>query len=93
MFAKQIDALTFYNRLTDTAYPSVPTRGNHYQLPNGKTGAVAQTATRADLIFGSNTVLRTYAQLYAQYGAKQKFVQDFATAWTKMMNADRFDLA
>ncbi len=50
------------------------------------------TATRADLVFGSNSILRAYAEVYAQDDAKEKFVHDFVAAWTKVMNADRFDL-
>jgi catalase-peroxidase len=51
------------------------------------------TATRADLIFGSNSVLRAYAEVYAETDMQEKFVKDFVAAWTKVMNADRFDLA
>jgi catalase-peroxidase len=57
-----------------------------------KTGAVKFTATRADLIFGSNSELRALAEVYASNDAKQKFVKDFIAAWTKVMNLDRFDL-
>jgi catalase-peroxidase len=57
-----------------------------------KTGAVKWTATRADLIFGSNSELRALAEVYATNDAKQKFVQDFVAAWTKVMNLDRFDV-
>jgi catalase-peroxidase len=56
-------------------------------------GSVKWTATRVDLVFGSNSILRAYAEVYAQDDAKQKFVNDFVAAWTKVMNADRFDLA
>ena len=55
-------------------------------------GQVKFTATRADLVFGSNSVLRSYAEVYAQDDSKQKFVNDFVAAWVKVMNADRFDL-
>ncbi|MES2105985.1 MAG: catalase/peroxidase HPI [Pseudomonadota bacterium] len=58
-----------------------------------KSGAVKYTGTRNDLIFGSNSVLRAYAEVYASAGGKQKFVADFVAAWTKVMNLDRFDLA
>jgi catalase-peroxidase len=54
---------------------------------------VKWTATRIDLVFGSNAILRGYAELYAQDDSKEQFVKDFAAAWTKVMNADRFDLA
>jgi len=57
-----------------------------------KTGSVKWTATRADLIFGSNSELRALAEVYATNDAKQKFVQDFVAAWTKVMNLDRFDV-
>jgi catalase-peroxidase len=57
-----------------------------------KTGTVKFTATRADLIFGSNSELRALAEVYASNDAKQKFVKDFIAAWTKVMNLDRFDL-
>ena len=56
------------------------------------TGAVKWTATRADLVFGSNSVLRSYAEVYAQDDNKEKFVRDFVAAWTRVMNADRYDL-
>jgi catalase-peroxidase len=57
-----------------------------------KTGAVKWTATRADLVFGSNSQLRALAEVYAQSDSSTKFVHDFVAAWTKVMNADRFDL-
>jgi catalase-peroxidase len=53
---------------------------------------VKWTATRVDLVFGSNSILRAYAEVYAQDDNKEKFVNDFVAAWTKVMNADRFDL-
>lgn len=65
---------------------------NLYEIRDRKTGAVKWTATRADLVFGSNSVLRAYAEVYAQDDNKEKFVQDFITAWVKVMNADRFDV-
>jgi catalase-peroxidase len=58
-----------------------------------KTGKVKWTGTRADLVFGSNSQLRALVEAYAQDDAKEKFVDDFAAAWAKVMNADRFDLA
>ncbi len=95
VFTNQVGALTndFFVTLTDMAYTWAPAGGNLYELRDRKTGAVSWTATRVDLVFGSNSVLRAYAELYAQDDAKEKFVQDFAAAWTKVMNADRFDLA
>ena len=63
-----------------------------YQLQDRATGEVKYTATRADLVFGSNSILRAYAEVYAQDDNEAKFVRDFVAAWTKVMNADRFDL-
>jgi len=82
----------FFVNLTDMAYTWVPTGKNLYEVRDRNTGAVKWTATRVDLVFGSNSILRSYAEVYAQDDAKQKFVQDFVAAWTKVMNADRFDL-
>ncbi|WP_292783682.1 catalase/peroxidase HPI [Methylophilus sp. UBA6697] len=82
----------FFVNLTDMRYTWVPTGQNLYEVRDRSTGAVKWTATRVDLVFGSNSILRAYAELYAQDDAKQKFVQDFVAAWTKVMNADRFDL-
>ncbi|WP_255631921.1 catalase/peroxidase HPI [Rhodoferax sp. U2-2l] len=83
----------FFVNLTDMAYTWKPTGRNAYQIVNRKTGAVKWTATRVDLVFGSNAILRAYAEVYAQDDNQAKFVQDFVAAWTKVMNADRFDLA
>jgi catalase-peroxidase len=55
-------------------------------------GSIDWTATRVDLVFGSNSILRSYAEVYAQNDNKEKFVKDFVAVWTKVMNADRFDL-
>jgi len=79
----------FFVNLTDMRYTWVPTGQNLYEVRDRSTGAVKWTATRVDLVFGSNSILRAYAELYAQDDAKQKFVQDFVAAWTKVMNADR----
>jgi len=73
-------------------YTWKPVGKNRYEVRERKTGAVKWTATRVDLVFGSNSILRSYAEVYAQDDAKEKFVQDFVKAWTKVMNADRFDL-
>ena len=70
-----------------------PAGENLYNIRNRTNGKVAWTATRADLVFGSNSVLRAYAEVYAQDDNKEKFVHDFVAAWVKVMNADRFDLA
>ena len=95
VFTDREGALTtdFFVNLTDMANTWVPTGRNSYEIRDRKTGAVKWTATRVDLVFGSNSVLRAYAEVYAQDDAKAKFVADFVAAWTKVMNADRFDLA
>ena len=67
--------------------------GEGFDVLERKTGAKKYTASRADLVFGSNSVLRAYAEVYAQDGGQQKFIKDFVAAWTKVMNLDRFDLA
>ena len=82
----------FFVHLTDMANTWVPTGNNLYEIRDRKTGQVKWTATRIDLVFGSNSILRAYAEVYAQDDAGEKFVHDFVRAWTKVMNADRFDL-
>ena len=82
----------FFVKLTDMAYTWKPVGKNLYEIRDRKTGAVKWTATRVDLVFGSNAILRAYAEVYAQDDNRGKFVQDFVAAWTKVMNADRFDL-
>ncbi len=67
--------------------------GAGFDVLERKTGAKTYTASRADLVFGSNSLLRAYAEVYAQDGGQQKFIKDFVAAWTKVMNLDRFDLA
>jgi catalase-peroxidase len=95
VFTDRVGVLTndFFVNLTDMAYTWKPTGRNLYEIRDRKTGAVKWTATRADLVFGSNAILRAYAEVYAQDDNKEKFVRDFVAAWTKVMNADRFDLA
>jgi catalase-peroxidase len=95
VFTDRVGTLTndFFVALTDMAYRWVPTGSNRYELRDRASGAARWTATRVDLVFGSNSVLRAYAEVYAQDGAHEKFVRDFVAAWTKVMNADRFDLA
>ena len=84
----------FFVNLTDMANSWHPVDGGaSYEIRDRKTGAVKWTATSADLVFGSNSVLRAYAEVYAQDDNHEKFVRDFVAAWTKVMNADRFDLA
>lgn len=82
----------FFVNLTDMGNVWEPTGKNLYNIRERKTGRVKFTATRVDLVFGSNSILRSYAEVYAQDDAKEKFVKDFVNAWTKVMNADRFDL-
>ncbi|MFP4245302.1 MAG: catalase/peroxidase HPI, partial [Ectothiorhodospira sp.] len=82
----------FFVHLTDMGNTWEPTGNNLYEVRDRKTGRVKWTATRIDLVFGSNSILRAYAEVYAQDDAGEKFVHDFARAWTKVMNADRFDL-
>lgn len=94
VFTDRVGMLTndFFVNLTDMANTWKPAGKNLYQICDRKTGAVKWTATRVDLVFGSNAILRAYAEVYAQNDNKKKFVQDFVAAWTKVMNADRFDL-
>ena len=83
----------FFVHLTDMKYMWKPVSNGLYEIRDRKTNKVIWTATRIDLVFGSNSVLRSYAEVYAQDDNKEKFVHDFVAAWTKVMNADRFDLA
>jgi catalase-peroxidase len=95
VFTDRVGALTndFFVNLTDMAFKWVPKGQNLYDIVDRKSGAVKWTATRVDLVFGSNSILRAYAEVYAQDDSKEKLVHDFVAAWTKVMNADRFDLA
>mgnify|MGYP000975259226 CR=1 FL=1 len=94
VFTERVGALTndFFVNLTDMAYRWQPTGRNSYAIVERQSGTTKWTATRVDLVFGSNAVLRAYAEVYAQDDNKEKFVRDFVAAWTKVMNADRFDL-
>ncbi|EOU2464145.1 catalase/peroxidase HPI [Vibrio navarrensis] len=94
VFTDRVGALTndFFVNLTDMNYTWKPTSRNSYEIVERKSGKVKWTATRVDLVFGSNSILRAYAEVYAQDDNKEKFVKDFVAAWTKVMNADRFDL-
>lgn len=95
VFTDREGALTtdFFVNLTDMAnrWDSVGT--NLYEIRDRKSGNVKWMATRIDLLFGSNSILRSYAEFYAQDDCAHKFVADFVAAWAKVMNADRFDLA
>lgn len=82
----------FFVNLTDMRYTWKPKGRNLYQICERQSGSVKWTATRVDLVFGSNSILRSYAEVYAQDDNKGKFVHDFVAAWCKVMNADRFDL-
>jgi catalase-peroxidase len=94
VFTDRIGVLTndFFVNLTDTRYSWKPIQSNLYEVIERKTGRVTWTATRCDLVFGSHSILRAYAEFYAQDDNQEKFVKDFIAAWTKVMNADRFDL-
>ena len=80
----------FFVNLTDMNYLWKPTGRNSYDIVNRNTGKTKWTATRVDLVFGSNSILRAYAEVYAQDDNKKKFVEDFVAAWAKVMNADLF---
>lgn len=82
----------FFVTLTDMSLTWTPTGGGLYDLRDRATGTTRWTATELDLTFGSNSILRAYAELYAQDDAQEKFVTDFVAAWVKVMDADRFDL-
>ena len=82
----------FFVNLTDMNYKWKPVSDNLYHIVDRKTGKTRWTATRVDLVFGSNSVLRSYAEVYAQDDNKEKLVKDFVNAWVKVMNADRFDV-
>lgn len=74
------------------AYAWQPPGPNSYDVVDRRSGAREWTATRADLVYGSNAILRAYAEVYAQDDSREKFVRDFVAAWARVMNADRFDL-
>ncbi|MFT6011469.1 MAG: catalase-peroxidase, partial [Candidatus Azotimanducaceae bacterium] len=82
----------FFVNLTDMNYRWRATDNNLYEICDRKTNTVKWTATKVDSVFGSNSVLRAYAEVYAQDDTKEKFVKDFVNAWSKVMNADRFDV-
>jgi len=82
----------FFVNLLDMDNKWKPSNG-HYEIIDRSSGNVKWTATSVDLVFGSNSVLRSYAEVYGQDDNKEKFIEDFVAAWTKVMNADRFDLA
>ncbi|HHF3105777.1 TPA: catalase/peroxidase HPI [Vibrio diabolicus] len=94
VFTDRVGTLSndFFVNLTDMEYMWKPVSANQYEIRDRKTDAVKWTATRVDLVFGSNSILRSYAEVYAQDDNQEKFIHDFIAAWTKVMNADRFDL-
>ena len=81
----------FFANLTDMANSWHPVGGHLYEIRDRKTGKLKWSATRVDLVFGSNSILRAYAEVYGQDDHKEKFVRDFVSVWTKVMNTDRFD--
>jgi catalase-peroxidase len=97
IFTKQIETLSndFFVNLIDFNTKWTPTNEAQdvFEGRDRKTGAIKWTATRVDLIFGSNSELRAIAEVYASADGKDKFMQDFISAWTKVMNLDRFDIA
>ncbi len=94
VFTRRVGALSpdFFTTLTDMSLSWHPGGNGFYDLRDRATGTVAWTATRVDLVFGSNAVLRAYAEFYAQDDTRETFARDFVAAWNKVMNADRFDL-
>ena len=94
VFTDRTGALTtdFFVNLTDMSMSWHPVDGGTYELRDRQSGEVKFTATSADLVFGSNSILRGYAEVYAQDDNAEKFVRDFIAAWTKVMMNDRFDM-
>nr|WP_297403315.1 catalase/peroxidase HPI [uncultured Marinobacter sp.] len=94
VFTDRVGQLTndFFVNLTDMGNRWEPSGKNSYNIVDRKSGNTKFTATRVDLVFGSNSILRSYAEVYAQDDNEEKFVKDFVAAWTKVMNADRFDV-
>ncbi len=94
VFTDRVGALTtdFFTTLTDMSMSWHPIDDGTYELRDRKSGDIKFTATSADLVFGSNSILRSYAEVYAQDDNAEKFVRDFVAAWTKVMMNDRFDL-
>ena len=92
VFTERVGTLSndFFVNLTDMAYNWKPTGRNSYDIVDRTSGKTKWTASRVDLVFGSNSILRAYAEVYAQDDNREKFVRDFVAAWTKVMNADRF---
>jgi catalase-peroxidase len=96
VFTHRPETLTndFFVNLLDmgTTWKSVSPHDDRFEGHDRVTGALKWTASRVDLIFGSNSELRALAEVYACSDSQQKFLKDFVAAWTKVMNLDRFDL-
>jgi catalase-peroxidase len=94
VFTRREGQLTsdFFQTITDMAYLWAPEKDGVHEIRDRVSGEVKYTATRADLVFGSNSILRAYCEVYASNGNEEKFVRDFVAAWTKVMENDRFDL-
>ena len=97
VFTDKVGVLTndFFVNLLDmrTVWTATASGAEVFEGKDRKTGALKYTGTRADLVFGSNSILRAYAEVYASADGHQKLVADFVAAWTKVMNLDRYDLA
>ena len=95
VFTDRVGTLTndFFVNLTDMKYTWKPMGKNLYEIRDRASDTLKWTATRVDLVFGSSSILRAYAEFYAQDDNEEKFVSDFVAAWSQVMNADRFDLA
>ena len=91
VFTSKVGVLTndFFINLLEMKYTWKPTGKNSYDIVDRKTNKVKYIASRVDLVFGSNSILRSYAEVYAQDDNKEKFIKDFVKIWTKIMNADR----
>jgi catalase-peroxidase len=94
VFTDRVGVLSndFFVNLTDMRYRWEPTGRNSYSVVDRNSGETRWTATRVDLVFGSNSILRAYAEFYAQDDHREQFVRDFIKVWVKVMNADRYDL-
>lgn len=94
VFTDRVGVLSndFFVNLTDMANTWKPLSDNEFEVRDRRSGEVKWKASRVDLVFGSNSILRSYAEVYAQDDAQEKFVHDFVKAWTKVMDADRFDV-
>jgi catalase-peroxidase len=97
VFTEKVGTLTndFFVNLLDmnTVWTPADKEAETFEGKDRKTGKLKWTGTRNDLVFGSNSILRAYAEVYASADGQDKFVKDFVAAWVKVMNLDRFDLA